>query len=281
MNKNLWIIIALMSLSTIASGEIIFSQDFSGGGTVSDYVNPNNPNSGQWNDISWATVNSAGLSFGAGGSFTRSTDFSPTPQALIYKFDVSVKDNSFGTRSAAVFQIGSGFSKDVHTPEKDYNAYAQFGLNFANYGGGFSFRNIVDNKDYTGTSFSGKYTVTWVINNSGTPVQYQAPDQSFYTLGNDRWDLWCGSFQIFKDVSVPYVNIPLTDLKFSFNQGSGTITLDNFSIDTIQAVPEPASAGLLGVLFICLIICAQLLTESRKRWRAHRVAFVRTWARYS
>ena len=123
MDTQTWVVamaLAICLLSPARAG-VIFSQDFSSApnGPVSTYVG-DPPNAGQFNVISWSGdktsggINSGALFFtrqGNGGAyFVRDSNFSPTPNAIIYNFDLEVTGNSVAYTSAATWAVGSGFS---------------------------------------------------------------------------------------------------------------------------------------------------------------------------
>src|SRR6185369_17095231 len=89
--------------------------------------------------------------------------------------------------------------------------------------------------------------------NSGAALVYLAPDNTSQTIANDTWDLWSDTTEVFKGVTASSANQSLSDLKFVFHSGYGTIKMDNFSIRPIEPVPEPAATGLLAAGFIVII----------------------------
>lgn len=236
-----------------ARGDIIFSQDFSESTKVEDYAELSNPDAGQWNRIVGGSILNGGISFTRGTyyrGFTRSTDL-PEAAALIYKFDINVSD-PLKKSNVATWQVGSGFAHDLNAKEANSKVHSQFALNFLDYST-YGFRNPVTSVDYKERAFGNKYTLTWVINNSGEVLEYTAPNKSLRTVAIDQWDLWCGPFPIFLGQAATTPGQAITDFKFCFTDGTGTIWMDNFSANNITAVPEPAatgviSAGLLGLL---------------------------------
>jgi hypothetical protein len=234
---------------------VIFSQDFSSSSIVSDYVNAA-PNSGQWNAISTSgggttvSINSGALQYArttSAGSFSRTTDFSPTPTAVVYKFDLSVSGNSVAQTSAAVWQIGSGFGT-ANSAEAIAQAHSRFAIDFTATPGTFTIHEI---NGATSANLSGVQSLMWVINNTGGSLSYVGADNQATVVANDTWDIWAGTTLIFDDKAATTTSQTLTDLKFAFTAGSGSITMDNFSI---EAVPEPAEWGAisaLGLMGIC------------------------------
>jgi len=223
----------LMLLSTTAQAQL-FSQNFSSSTVVADYVSAT-PNNGQFNDINTSgagtviSINSGTLQFARTadtGIFARTTDLSaPPPSAILYKVDVTVSGNSVLTQPAAFFQVGSNFGTGFAT-ETSTNTYAQFGITFTTTAGTFRVRNgATDSADFSGTQ-----TITWALNNSGSTLSYLAPDASTETVANDTADIWVGTTKIFNDVAVTTATQQITDLKFVFQSGAGTIQIDNIQV---------------------------------------------------
>ena len=95
------------------------------------------------------------------------------------------------------------------------------------------------------------------------------PDSKLYTLADDHWDLWANGEPIFPNVSAALPDRPITDIKFVYNNGYGSITMDNFNIRTVPAVPEPRGTGLLAVAFLGAIIIAARCCPFRRRHSSH------------
>jgi hypothetical protein len=244
---------AMAAMTGIADAQL-FSQDFSSSSSVSDYVS-STPNSGQFNAVgssgSGTTVGIVGGALqytrtGANvGSFSRTTDFSPTPTTLQFQFDLTVSGNTAAQTTAAVWQIGSGFGT-ANSAEANSSVYARFAVNFTATPGQFELRYTPSSgSSVNSTDFSGTQTITWYLNNSGSAISYAAPDSSTDSLANNTADIWVGSTRALNNLAVLTASQPMSDLKFAFSQGSGTIAMDNINISTISAVPEPEEYALL------------------------------------
>ena len=252
----------ILSCASVCQANVIFSQDFSSSSIVSDYVNAT-PNSGQWNAISTSgagtTVSIAGGSMQYthngvnAGSFTRNTDFSPTPPAMIYNFDLTVSGISTlsAVPTAATWGVGSGYGTQNSDPSPSSLNNSRFAIGF-NTDGTYNFHVV---GGATSSSFSSGTTVgvTWVINDAGGSLSYLGPDGNVDIVGNGMWDLWAGSTLIFNEKPADNTSSSLSELKFVFENtaATGIIAMDNFSI---QAVPEPAGWGAisaLGLMGIC------------------------------
>jgi hypothetical protein len=261
MKHCLWLsasILACVSVSSVC-GDIVFSQDFSQSTSVSAYADALSPDSGQWNSLVGGIIQDGGLQFTRGssfGGFTRSTDFAPELDALIYRFDVNVFKPTSKMKNVAVWQAGSGFSPALNGRENNSKVHSQFAINFDDKVGGYAFRDVAAGTDYTTTGFLGKMPITWVINNSSQSLEYMAPNRTLQTIGTDEWDLWCGFRSMFLGSKPTSADVPITDLKFAFTAGEGTIWMDNFSIEHMAAVPEPAATGVISAALLTVFALA-------------------------
>jgi len=258
MKFKIMISTALMGAATgFTSGAVIFSQDFSANNTLSTYINATNPHSGQFNAIGSSgegtvvSINAGVLTYARSGSnvgsFSRTTDFSPTPSALIYQFDLTMSGNSSATTSAAVFQIGSGYGT-ANAAETNANTYARLGINIGANAGEFSIRDITNLT--TSSTFSGTQSFFWVLNNTGASISYTAPNSSVFSIANDTADLWLGTTRVWEGVAIQTPTQVMTDLKFAFTSGTATIGIDNM---VITVIPEPTTALLGGFGLLALL----------------------------
>lgn len=252
--KSRFLIEVLPAATVLLShGEILFEQDFSNpsSGPVTPYVS-SSPSRGQWNAIG-GTISAVNISDGqlrytrngsGTGFFARTTDLSPTPSVLVYNFDLTATPGGSATTGAARWQVGSGFT--TSSGAETTGVRAEFGLNFA-AGGGFSLRYLGASGSPNGPVMDSKQNVTWVINNSGSLYSYLGPNNVNQTVASGHWDLWEGWQRVFDEEPLLSGSQGLTDLKFAFTQGSGTIQMDNFRLET---VPEPATTGVVAALFL-------------------------------
>lgn len=237
-----------MLMNTSVAQAQLFSQDFSSSTVVADYVSPT-PNNGQFNAISSSgagtvvSINGGTLQFARtanAGSFSRTTDFSPTPSSIIYRIDITVSGNTAAATSAAIFQVGSGFGT-ANSPESNANTYARFGINLSATAGCFSIRDLTNGT--TSAEFCNTQTITWVLNNSGASLSYNAPDSAIQTVANDTADLYVGTTLVLNDVPIQTATQVITDLKFVFSGGTGTIQLDNIQINSLVTTAADAVIG--------------------------------------
>lgn len=227
-----------------------FSQDFSASTVVADYASIA-PNMGQFNAISSTgagmtiSINGGQLQYSRtanSGAFSRTSDFAPTPATMRYSFDLTVAGNTTAQTTAAVFQVGGGFGVS-NSAEVNANVFSRVGVNFTATNGQWSLRDIqgaVNTPNFTGTQ-----TVTWFLNNSDAALNYLAPDGSSDTLADNTADLWIGTTRVFNDFAATTPTQTLTDIKFVFTAGTGTIQIDNIQISDI-AGPTSASVSISG-----------------------------------
>ncbi|MHB8523929.1 MAG: PEP-CTERM sorting domain-containing protein [Limisphaerales bacterium] len=242
--------IVMAAMTGIGQAQLFF-QDFSSSGVVSDYVSTT-PNNGQFNAIgssgagTTVSITGSALQYTRGsantGSFSRTSDFSPVPTTLRYQFDLGVSGNTAAQTTAAVWQVGSGFGT-ANSAEANSAVYARFAVNFTATAGQFQLRDVSSSAN--SANFSGTQTISWFLNNSGSTISYTAPDNSTESLANNTADIWAGTTRAFNNVAVLTASQSMADMKFAFSQGSGTITMDNFSVAPLTAVPEPEAYTLV------------------------------------
>lgn len=237
--------------------EEIFNQNFDASSSLPTYISAT-PDNGQFTSINTTgtgtivSINSNKLRFNRSaaadyGYFARTADFSPVPEVIQYKAEVTVSGNTAGVtqNQAAVFQVGKDFVDGNNaltgTPlENNALLHSRLGINFAPTAGQFSFRDI--SGALNSAVFSGTQSFTWVMNNSSKTVSYVAPNGSDELLGADRWDLWVGNVKIFDEkLSNGAADVTLSDLKFAFISGTGIIDLDNIVLTSPVITPAFSS----------------------------------------
>ena len=232
---------AMIALSSdIANGQL-FTQDFSSSTNVNDYVSAS-PDNTQFTYIASSgpgfsfSINSGTLEMvrtANAGYINRSADFSPTPDIIKVQFDLEVPAVTASALSAAILRFGQGYSDNNATPA-NANTHSRLGINLVS-GNGFQLRNIGTSTN--SPAFNGVNTVTWWINNSGAASSYTAPDGTTKSVGNDKEDVWVGSTQVFDEMAAVTASAVLTDFKFIFDGGVGTIRLDNILITAESVLP--------------------------------------------
>ncbi len=246
--------LALILIYQLSCGQL-FTQDFESSANLSTYVNSTSPTNEQFNAIGTSgagtvvSINANKLRFARSGtnagSYSRTLDFFPTPTSLIYQFDITVSGNSSAETTAAIWQVGSGYGL-ANNSEDLSKTHSRIGLNIGAISGQFSLRNISSTTN--SATFSGKQTVTWYINNSGSSLTYTAPDATTQTVLNDTFDVWVDNLLVFKDVPVSTATVDLKNLKFVFTAGTANIDLDNIRINPFPSNSPRLATGGIGTL---------------------------------
>ncbi|MEN9840512.1 MAG: hypothetical protein RL376_312 [Verrucomicrobiota bacterium] len=264
-------------ISSPASAQILWDQNFNGSSNTADYINLSSPSSGQFNAIPTGTNNNAAIASGAlvfnktgsnSAGFSRITDFSTTPSALLLQFDLNISGNSTEQSSSAgiIIQVGSGFSTAV-TAENTSNVHSRIALNWTTTDGQWSIRQGGSSASTSvSANSSGTQTVRFYINNSGLTLNYLGVDNNSYSLINDAYDVWIGSSRApnLTGVVATSGEVALTNFKFAYASAAenAIITFDNLSI---TAIPEPASFALVTALATAASIAFRRQNSARFR----------------
>ncbi|MFZ7105332.1 MAG: beta strand repeat-containing protein, partial [Bacteroidota bacterium] len=236
-------VLLFSSLLSSESYAQVFSQDFNSSTTVSTYVNATTPSTGQFNAItagsgSSVSASSNNLAFTRGSgacSFSRSTSFSPVSSAIVYKFDLRVSGTpSTNATTPATWRVGTGFGTG-NSDENDNNTFARMSIDFRGTSN-FRFNDVSNNATSSNYSVGTTYTITWVLNNSGSTRTYISPSGTSESVANNRIDFWVGTTRVWNDVNGEDTGDPLEDLKFYYGSSTGTITMDNINIQELVGV---------------------------------------------
>jgi len=224
----------------------LFSQDFQGSATLSNYVSAT-PSVGQFTSIGTPSNNagsivSNALRFSKTGNstgwFARNTNFPGPPSLLQVSFDFTLSGNTNAliALTQANFFVGSSLG-DGGTDPGNASVHSKFAFSFNNTNGGFYVRKLVGAAN--GNLYTGKQTITFLINNSGAAKSYTAPNGLTETIANDTWDLWVGNTKEFNDIVATTASVNLDAFRFSYPSGSenATIDFDNIIISELATLP--------------------------------------------
>src|SRR5690606_18590591 len=236
-----FISVSLTAVSLAVQAQL-FIQDFESSTVLSDYYSTvpgiNQFNSIKANGTTIAEIADGSLRLTRADSsscgFYRNTDFIPVPKIIQYTFDIEVSGNSAGQTTAATFYAGSGLASGVSLESDKKKIHSRFGINLGSNPGEFSVRQISGS---SGKTYSGRQTLTWVVNNSDVPFSYTGPDGSTEIAAPDTWDLWIGTFKELNDKSAETGDQELKNFKFVFTAGSATIDIDNIIITDFTVLP--------------------------------------------
>src|SRR5690606_36218427 len=113
-------------------------------------------------------------------SFTRSSNFSPSTNAIIYQFDLTVVAPDDDVNGVARWQIGNGYNTNTNGVEGNSDTFAQIGIDFRD-NNRFRFRNYTNSGNSSNSTEYNQNTtqsVTWVMNKSGSTISYLSPSGS-------------------------------------------------------------------------------------------------------
>ena len=255
MKRSLLLVLLIMSSAYTLNAQI-FTQDFSSSNVVADYVS-GTPDSGQFNDISASSshvavwINNGALRFNRTGTATmyayRNFNFTSNPKFVQLKFDFELSNYQQGTQnpSIAVF-IGSHFSSASFGSSSTYTSR----IGIVGNNGTNEFKvSTVDNMGgaLSTNNFSGKQTITFVVNNSGSDQTYTGPDGSIEAVASCKMDVWVGNSKGINDFSLKNTASPTADITgFKFQaapaSGLGLFDFDNIEMrDLIINIPGTPS----------------------------------------
>lgn len=241
MIKNYLFFVLLLSFSVSIKAQI-FTQNFSGSTTVSDYVSTT-PNSGQFDAISSsgsslsASITNNALRFERTATSSmyayRNFTFITNPTFVQLKLDFEGSNFQKGTQNP-VFSvyIGSGFSSASFGTSSTYTS--RFGIIAGTTANEFKIGTVdnIGGAPNSGT-FSGKQTITFVVNNFGADKIYTAPNGSIETVANGKMDLWIGTSKEIDDFSLKNTDVKgvISGFKIQATSASG---LGRFDFDNIE-----------------------------------------------
>ena len=167
-------------------------------------------------------------------SLSRTTDFSPAPDAVLCTFNLALSGLGPGRVAPQVLRFGSSFSTS-NADESDAHTYARLGIEPAGLQGEFRLRDLVAGR--TSPTYAGTQAITWALNRSGRTLSYPGPggDES---IGNNRMDVWVGRTKVLDDIAVTNPRVSMTDLKWFWGSGSGTTSFGCFQVATLPALND-------------------------------------------
>lgn len=196
----------MITLTTLAVGRPLLTQDFAATTTLGSYINATNPGRGQFTDISaeasggtWSIANGAlrlvrtgdpGNANGAG--ITRKIGFAPeSPGMLCLRIDVTVAANMW-QNNALILELGNftNISGDYNSWTPDADTFGRLTFDLAG-SHGFKLKTAGVS---SGTVFKADgvtvHTLSCFFNQTGFTQTYRAPNGSVKSLGNNCVAVW-------------------------------------------------------------------------------------------
>ena len=226
-----------------------FSQNFNSSSVVSDYVNAV-PNASQFEGLTQGsagiyetTITNDALRFNrtanAGLFFYRNFNFATKPKFVQLKMDFEASGNASGMQTPifSIF-IGSVFSS---ASTGSTSAFAsRFGILAQANPGEFKIGTIDNISGAPQSSvFTGKQTITFIVNNSGSDQTYTAPDLSNEAVANGKMDVWVGTTRGINDFSLKNTttNLSVIDgfkVQATSQSGLGVYDFDNIEMTDLS-----------------------------------------------
>lgn len=234
--------ILFLSFSFVLNAQF-FKQDFQDSSKIEDYYNTS-PQFGQFNDIT-STSNSVVTSISNGAlRFNRNaagtmyaysnTAFVTKPKFVQLKFDFEASNHELNKKNVFSIIIGSSFSNaSIGTTS---NFTSRLGISTEGVESDFKLATIDNIGGAPSTrTYSGKQTITFVVNNKNTNQTYTAPNGNIETLPRGKMDVWIGSTRGINDFSLKNTNSPKGDItgfkiQATSNTGFGIFDFDNFEM---------------------------------------------------
>jgi hypothetical protein len=240
--KKICVAVIIMSDSITVNAQL-FTQNFESSSTLSEYISVV-PNVGQFNAITTGqsglvtTINNGTLQFERTDTATmyayRNFNFTENPTLVQLKFDFELSNYQAGTQNPtfSIF-IGNSFSSASFGTNSTYAS--RFGI--VGKDGTNEFRvTTVDNIGGAPSSsdFAGKQNITFVVNNSGSDQNYDAPNGSIELVSNGKMDLWVGTNKVITNFSLRNTASPAADITGFKIQATSSSGLGIFAFDNIE-----------------------------------------------
>jgi hypothetical protein len=228
----------------------LFTQDFSSSTNVASYASAT-PSQNQFTFLpNTGALGTASITDGTyqfvktatnNTGVTRTVDMVGSPAAAMkFSFDLAIS----GFTSPALTRLITG----------TFGSSASFSAYGIDSNGDGTWR-FAGNPALT---FNGTQTVTFFLNDSAEAIHYTAPDSTTETLGAGKWEIWVGTVQVTDEA----VGTSANDLsRFNINLQNAvvgqttTFVLDNFNA---EAIPEPATVGMMGLGALATVLLRRL-----------------------
>lgn len=235
------ILLLLITFASLCDAQI-FKQDFSASTTISNYIN-SAPDIGQFTAISasgtnfTASITNEALRFnrtGAGTMFAyRNFVFQKNPTFVQLQFDFEASNHELNKNNVFAIFIGSDFSDASAGSSSNYAS--RFGISTLGSQGEFKVSTI-DNIGGAPSSsaFSGKQTITFIVNSTTENQTYTAPDGTTADVAFGKMDLWIGTTIGINDFSLKNTDAEkgiISGFKIQATSATGT---GIFDFDTIE-----------------------------------------------
>jgi len=199
--KNFFLLVALLSTTISLNAQTYFQQDFNSSNKLESYLG-GKTKANNFDAVSTVGNSSVEIfnnklriikresSEQSRIGITRKTLFKDMPASgaavLKYSMEVTVSGNTADVKDGFAFFFANDVSTNAHAPGPNAGRHSYLAIDPRSKEGDFRVR--VNGK--SSQILSGTYTLICYINNSGSSVNYKAPDNSTVTLGDDELDVW-------------------------------------------------------------------------------------------
>ncbi|WP_299012512.1 T9SS type A sorting domain-containing protein [uncultured Polaribacter sp.] len=234
------IFILLLTLPSLFQAQL-FIQDFDSSADLADYVSVV-PSIGEFNGLTQGqsglvtSITNGALQFERTAPATmfayRNFNFSENPTLVQFEFDFELENYESGTQNPLfnIF-IGNTFSNASFGRNSSFASR----LGIVGRDGSNEFRvTTVDNINGAPSSsfFEGKQRITFIINNSGSSQDFDAPDGNSTTIPAERMQVWVGTVKVIdnfplRNTASPKADITGFKIQATSRSGLGTFSFDN------------------------------------------------------
>jgi hypothetical protein len=183
---------------------------------------------------------------GAGSVYAfRNKILNPVPNTAVIRFQLGVTSAIENTSAAGTLMIGKNLGDDASKPAA--TARLQFNLTTAN--------NKISVTSPDGSAYTSADNLnlgqifTWVINNSGSTIQYTGQNGTEYSLSTGRCELWHGTSRLASNLAIQDPSQVMEQLKFVMDAGTGTISLRNLQINPLATITTASMCYTAGYVF--------------------------------
>ena len=239
MKKTILVWLVLLVYSAEAQ---IFKQDFSTSNFVADYIG-SSPNSGQFNDIATngtnflTSITNQALRFDRSGNGTlyafRNILFEKNPRFVQFKLDFEASKHELNKNNIFAVFVGANFTSTSIGSSGNYAS--RFGISTVDKEGDFRISTIDNIGGAPRTSvFSGKQTLTFIVNNTQEQQTYTAPNGTSETIATGKMDVWIGDTRGINDFSLKNTTSPKGDINGFKIQATSSTGTGVFDFDNIE-----------------------------------------------
>ncbi|MEN8884057.1 MAG: T9SS type A sorting domain-containing protein [Flavobacteriaceae bacterium] len=232
----------------------LFNQDFSASSSVEEYVS-SSPSKSKFNGISingtnfTTSITNGALRFNRTGTGTmyayKNIAFETKPEFVQLKFDFEATNHELNKNNVFAIFVGSTFTSASAGSSSNYAS--RFGISTRGNQGEFRVSSI-DNIGGAPSSatFSGKQTITFIVNSKETAQTYTAPNSISESVANGKMDVWIGQTKVIENFSLKNTDSPkgaITGFKIQATSSTGTGVFDFDNIEMLDLLNESAQVS--------------------------------------